>query len=280
MLFRSSLLGRYLAIVHNGNISMREIIPALTKEEKLGGHARRVMESYEKWLIGTPELDIIRMMGLFDRPATGDAIESLKKPPEIVGLTDTQRKLSWAQWKYAVSRLRELGLLGAEDGYHSDILDCHPLVREHFQEKLKNENPNAWIAANSKLYEYYRDIPNKTLPDTLVEMEPLFLAVSHGCKANKYQEAMAVYWERIQRKSEYYSLKVLGALGANLATLADFFDTQWDKPVDNISVFFKLEVLGSAGYILRALGQKQEAIQALRGGLIHSIRFQDRKSVV
>jgi len=190
-----SLLGRYLSIVHDGDINKRDLIPALTKEEKHGGHARRVMESYEKWLIGTPELEIVRMMGLFDRPADGGAIEALRKPPVIAGLTDIQGKLSQAEWKYAVKRLRDLRLLAAKDEYQPDSLDCHPLVREHFEEKLKDKNPNAWIEANSKLYEYYRDLPNKNFPDTMVEMEPLFLAVSHGCKAGRHQEAMeTVFW--------------------------------------------------------------------------------------
>ena len=59
-----NLLGRYLAVVHDGEIRKRDLIPHLTEEEEQGGHARRVMESYEKWLQGTPELDILYIRGI------------------------------------------------------------------------------------------------------------------------------------------------------------------------------------------------------------------------
>jgi hypothetical protein len=52
-----TLLGRYLAVVYKGDIRERDKIAELTKEPKQGGHARRVMESYEKWFEGQPELD-------------------------------------------------------------------------------------------------------------------------------------------------------------------------------------------------------------------------------
>jgi len=44
-----SLLGRYLAIVYQGDIRQRDKIARLTDEQNQGGHAKRVIESYEKW---------------------------------------------------------------------------------------------------------------------------------------------------------------------------------------------------------------------------------------
>ncbi|MCP4687494.1 MAG: hypothetical protein GY859_05545, partial [Desulfobacterales bacterium] len=35
------LLGRYLVVVHDGDVRKRDLIPALTEEEQKGGHARR-----------------------------------------------------------------------------------------------------------------------------------------------------------------------------------------------------------------------------------------------
>jgi hypothetical protein len=64
-----SLLGTYLAIVYQGDIRQRDKIARLTDEQNQGGHARRVIESYEKWFVGKPELNILRIMGLFDRSA-------------------------------------------------------------------------------------------------------------------------------------------------------------------------------------------------------------------
>ena len=74
-----TLLGSYLQVVHDGDIRKRGEVPRLTDERKQGAHARRVMESYEKWFEDKPELDILRLMGLFDRPAVGGAIASLTR---------------------------------------------------------------------------------------------------------------------------------------------------------------------------------------------------------
>ena len=47
-----NLPGRYLATVRKGDIRQRDKIARLTKEPELGGHAWRVMESYEGWFRG------------------------------------------------------------------------------------------------------------------------------------------------------------------------------------------------------------------------------------
>ena len=136
-----NLLGTYLTTVHEGEIRKRDLVPRLTDEQEQGGHAKRVMESYEIWLKGTPELDILYLMGLFDRPAPGGAIDELRKEPAIKELTDKLQGLSDANWQYAVKHLRDLRLLGQRDDLDPDKLDCHPLVREHFGQKLKENNP-------------------------------------------------------------------------------------------------------------------------------------------
>jgi hypothetical protein len=141
-----------------------------------GAHARRVMESYERWLQGEPELDILRLMGLFDRPAEKGALDALRKEPAIPGLTDSLQKLNETQWKFAVNNLRELRILAPEDQHAPDELDCHPLLREHFGEKLKAENIKAWQEAHGRLYEYYKTSA-KEFPDTLEEMALILTAL-------------------------------------------------------------------------------------------------------
>src|SRR5512136_2322423 len=124
------------------------------------------MESYEHWFKDKPELDILRLMGLFDRPAERGAIEALRAKPVIKGLTDKLQKLKDADWQYAVSNLRDLRLLAAADEGEPDTLDCHPLLREYFGEQLRASNPEAWREAHGRLYEYYKTHA-KELPDTI-----------------------------------------------------------------------------------------------------------------
>jgi hypothetical protein len=185
-----NLLGRYLAVVHGGEIRQKDRVPGLTAEEKEGGHARRVMEAYERWLgedkseirstksetnpndqitndqnkknktkapkptvsdfehsdfefvsdfdirisdfnsTTSPELTILYMLGLFDRPADKGAMDALRAGAPIAGLTTELQKLSDAQWLYALRHLRDLNLLAGDERQGSDVLDCHPLVRE------------------------------------------------------------------------------------------------------------------------------------------------------
>ena len=193
------LLGTYLSIVYKGDVQKRDRIARLTKEPKYGGHARQMMESYEAWFEDQPELDILRMMGLFDRPAESGAIDVLRAAPSITGLTSKLGVLSYEDWRFALNNLRKAGLLAKEDPAMPDALDCHSLIREHFGEKLKGDDPEAWKEAHNRLYEYYKT-KGKEYPDTIDETGPLYAAVSHGCRAGRYQDALYwVYWRRIRR---------------------------------------------------------------------------------
>ncbi len=261
-----TLLGGYLKVVYNGDVRQRDKIENLTKEKKHGGHARRIMESYEKWFKGKPELNILYIMGLFDRPAEGGAIQELKFEPAINGLTSDLKKLPHEKWQIALNHLRNVGLLADEDG-EPDKLDCHPLIREHFGDKLKKNNPDAWKEAHSRLYEYYKDT-TKELPETIEEMAPLYQAVAHGCQAGRYKEALdEVYWCRIQRGNEYFNHNKLGSFGTELATLSGFFDSLWSQPVAELTEVAQGFILNAAGFCLKALGRLAEAAQPIQAGL-------------
>jgi tetratricopeptide (TPR) repeat protein len=272
------LLGTYLSIVYKGDVEKRDRIAKLTKEKKYGGHARQVMESYEIWLKDQPELDILRMMGLFDRPAEGGAIEVLRAAPSIKGLTSKLGDLPTDDWRFALNNLRRAGLLAKEDPVMPDTLDCHALIREHFGEKLKGNNPEAWKAAHSRLYEYFKNRAEE-YPDTIEEMSPLYSAVAHGCQAGRYQDAMdEVYWRRIRRGDKAFNIKKLGAIGADLVAISGFFDSLRDKSVTELFEADKAYVLNEAGYDLRALGRLKEAAQPMKAGLEADIGLEDWKS--
>jgi tetratricopeptide (TPR) repeat protein len=261
-----TLLGKYLAVVYSGDVRKRNEIARLTDEEEQGGHAKRVMESYEEWFKGKPELDILRIMGLFDRPADGGAIEALRAKPPISGLTSDLQQLSDTKWRFTLNRLRKAGLL-ANEYSEPDKLDCHPLIREYFGENLKENNPEGWKEAHSRLYEYYKD-QAKEYPDTIQEMMPLYAAVAHGCQAGRYHVAFEdVYRQRIQRRNQYFDVKKLGAFGADLAALAGFFDSLWDKPVAGLTESNNSLVLGNTGTFLHTLGRLAEAAQPLKASM-------------
>ena len=261
-----TLLGSYLTIVYGGDVRKRDRIESLTDEEEHGGHAKRVMESYEKWFEGEPELNILYILGVFGRPAEDSAIKAIMTKPVIDGLTSDFKKLSSKNWFFALNHLMKAGLLTNEDG-ESDTLDCHPLIREYFGEELKKNNPDAWKEAHSRLYEYYKD-STKELPETIEEMAPLYQAVAHGCEAGLHQEALDdVYIGQIERGDESFSTVKLGAFGTDLAALSCFFDSLWSQPVAKLTETDQAFILSDTGFCLRALGRLAEVAQPLQAGL-------------
>ncbi len=107
------------------------------------------------------QLVLLRVMGLFDRPATWGAFLAVLAKPEIPGLTERLDEVTPGEWREAVSALRADGLLNpTPDGQdvldEGRIIDAHPLVREYFGRRLAIVAPEAWQAAHGRLYDYYR----------------------------------------------------------------------------------------------------------------------------
>ncbi|MGA7901855.1 MAG: serine/threonine-protein kinase, partial [Terrimicrobiaceae bacterium] len=228
-----TLLGSYLTDAYNGDIRCRkEVSEHLSHDVRQGVHARKVMESYQAWLGESPEVSVLRMLGLFDRPADEKALEVLLKPPAIPSLTESLTDLSQSEWRAILSRLRRARLLVGEDPHSPGQLDAHPLVREYFGEQLRDGQADAWKECNRRLYHYYRTLAPQ-LPNRFREMEPLFLAVICGCNAGLFREALhEVYIPRIQRGNAYFAANILGARGALLTALVHFFeDGRWSSPV-------------------------------------------------
>jgi tetratricopeptide (TPR) repeat protein len=219
-----TLLGSYLADAYGGDIRFRKEISAhLAHDVRQGLHARKVMESYHTWFGDGPELSVLCILGLFDRPADESVLGALLKPPAISGLTESLTHLMPAEWRTILSRLRRARLLAREDPHNPGQLDTHPLVREYFGEQLLTYRTDAWKEANKRLYHYYRSLAPE-LPENFREMEPLFLAVACGCNAGLFREVLhEVYLPRIQRGRTSFAANVLGARGALLSILARFF---------------------------------------------------------
>ena len=116
-----------------------------------GAHARKVMGSYQTWLGEGPELAVLRMLGLFDRPADEKALEALLKSPAIPGLTESLTDLRPTAWRTILAKLRRARLLAGEDPHNPGQLDTHPLVREYFGEQLRSQQAEAWKECNRRV---------------------------------------------------------------------------------------------------------------------------------
>jgi hypothetical protein len=271
------LLASFLKETQTGDVRRRDHVRAYfaDQENPRHDHAKRVMESYEKeWLAGRPVLlAIMHLIGLFDRPASGDCLSALRAKPAIEGLTDQIVKLSDSEWQRAVAHLREARLLAPPDPVAPDMLDAHPLVREWFGERLHNTHEAVWKAAHGRLYEHLRDTTNEGKTPTLDDIGPLYQAIAHGCRAHRYAEALHdVYADRICRfqadgQIEYYAALKLGALDSDLAAVFWFFEKPYELPMKTIQPSDRTWVLNIAGFCLRAQGRFRESVSAQRAGL-------------
>jgi hypothetical protein len=301
-----NLMGSFLAQAFRGDIRKRDLVKFEEADAEIqGGHAFRVMEAYEKWFVTGDEkakrqLAVLRLLGLFDRPADAGCLAALRKAPAIAKLTNPffhrckglagffgkVQPTSESEWNLAISRLADCGLVSYSkpaDAATLDVgtwtLDAHPLIRTYFAKQLREKNPEACRLAHRRLYEHLKNSTTKdrlTIKPTLEDLQPLYQAVTHGCQAGQHQAAYdEVYRSRICRDTEagnmHYSGKCLGAFGADLGALASFFAQPWNLPWPSLQGKSRALLMGDVAYCLRALGRTTEAIEPMRAALQHDV---------
>ena len=282
------LVGNYLLLIDDsgrrqGDIRQRHTMRLADAEHEYQndsrrayGHAFKAIEAYETWFAAGDEsarlqLSVLRLLGLFDRPAKAAALAALRQPP-IPGLTELWPGQTDRQWRITLARLQEIRLIdAAPDG----SIDAHPLIREYFGQQLRSRQPQAFQAAHGRLFDHLcQSTPHR--PDTLDGLQPLYQAVVHGCLAGRQQEACdKVYIDRILRgggADGFYSRTKLGAIGADLGAEAAFFEQTWTRVSANLSEGDQAWLLSEAAFSLHALGRITEALEPMRAGLEKRIR--------
>ncbi|MBX9637266.1 MAG: TIR domain-containing protein [Nitrosomonas sp.] len=264
------LLGNAIHTYLDGNVHKRDTLTELIGDyDDLERHAFKVMQAYSYWLDGTPELKLLQLLGLFDHPIETEVLQVLWQAQ----IPDLTANIDERAWKVAIRDLREKHRLLSMHENRLDLLDCHPLIREYFGKQLREKQLDAWRQAHTRLYEYYKVLPQKELPDTLEEMQPLFHAVAHGCAAGLYQQALEeVCWLRIRRRGNHFLTRKLGAFSDDLAAVANFFDPPWHTVVSGLTEFWQYGVLGWASSSLHALARLRESLELGRSAIELAIR--------
>jgi predicted acylesterase/phospholipase RssA len=138
-----TVLGSFLKRAYGGNIAKRDQVKLEKADATVqGGHAFRAMEAYEQWLLqggdeGLREVAILRLMGLFDRPADAVSIQKLRSAivrdfnEPLVGLSNEDLSLSL----FTLEEAHLLTVNRQESGEPKSI-DAHPLLREYFAGKI------------------------------------------------------------------------------------------------------------------------------------------------
>jgi nucleoside phosphorylase/AAA+ ATPase superfamily predicted ATPase len=253
------LLGRMLVNYFEQDIRYYREIPLL-EEETQGKHAEKVLNFYfNRWQDNEPEKLFLYLLGLFDRPMNEDEKTELFNKASIA---QPLAQLTTLELKQTIKRLRDLKLLSDDKNYY----DCHPIIRNYFGLKFKENNNELFKQAHLVLFEYYQGIPEKEfgkyLPDTLEEMLPLYRAVVYGCLADKYGQAFEVYKVRICREYEYYSQHNLGAYADEFTALSTFFPQGLEYPLHAILIEENQAwIYAETSFCLMSLGRLKEAVE-------------------
>jgi len=312
-----TLLGTFIAEVCGGDIKQRDrfkfgeiidtpeerdnadqtVIAAKRAENVMAGYLERFDElSRQAAGLGGAERVLLHLLGLFDRPADGDAVDLLLSE-HTPGLTDElffeqmeKRKGPFglfkatelreippgeraARLREAKARLRKLKLLAKPDPQDPRGLDAHPVVRAWFATRLLETQPGAARAAHEKLYGHYAATAPE-LPETLEEMEPLFHAIGHGVKAGRAQEVLNdVFRRRIMRVEEYYLHRKLGAFSSALSAVRQFFNIPEHEA--NLGSEDRAWIFNEGAFALAALGRLHESIKWRESGLLARVELGD-----
>lgn len=275
-----TLLGTFLRDTCRGDVRSRDRVAALDptalmeEDSERTGHAERVMASYETWFGPGPEITLLALLSLFDRPAEPFVLRVLTSDPAAGRLSRDLPEFETRAWTRVVARLREARLLSPALPDDAS-LDTHPLIRAYFARKLRSQDAEGWRTGHTTIYEHLKEVAPES-PDTLHDMMPLFHAVIHGCRAGMYYDAFhEVYQRRILHGDEHFSWKQLGTMSLDLAVLAGFFEGGWDNPVDSLSEADTSEIQSQVGIYLRALGRLDEAVSPMRDSILPAVQAGD-----
>jgi tetratricopeptide (TPR) repeat protein len=284
-----NIIGSYLRDAYGGEVRQRGLIkPEDASVEERGRHAFRAMDAYVEWFEGQGDkgaraLAILRLIGLFDRPANAGCLAALMNAPAIDGLTEPLVVLNKSERNAVLTRLVDAKLVtvNRDAGGALVTLDAHPLLREYFASELREGRPEAWQAAHRRLYEHLTATTQDKPEPTLDDLQPLYHAVAHRCRAGLQQEACdKVYRGRIMRGTGpdgFYSVNKLGAFGADLGAVACFFDPPWRRVSPSLTRQDQGWLLNEAALYLRTLGRLADALEPMRAALALDVEDENWK---
>ncbi|MEX0964265.1 MAG: hypothetical protein WDZ52_09535 [Pseudohongiellaceae bacterium] len=266
-----SLLAGYLLVVHDGAVSNFRGLDSLTTIQTFNSHAGSIVRAYLRWFESSSEISLLNLLGLFDRAIAIDDVKALVESEVINGLTEDLIRLSESQWSYAVKKLEDANLISKFKRGGLTMIDCHPLVRDFLNQRLKLENAEVWRQGNRMIFTFLQSTAIEN-PSTMMQLEPLFRAVVHGTRAGLFEESFQLYFERIKRKQ--FSIFTEGSHHADQSCIRAFFRRPWSEPVEQLSESASFYLLSCAAANLIYLGKIDAAIAPS----IQSIRWFQRNA--
>ena len=224
-----------------------------------------------------------------DQTGPAAAVES-PSHGAIPGLTDLASKANEGEVNLAIGRLVEYDLITKVTDSRirlsvpswpavaasEVVLDAHPLIREYFAGSLKSEDrsengcvstfnlhPSSFREAHRRLYVHLKQSTLEQ-PDDLNDTMPLYHAVAHGCAAALYEEAFAIYWERITLGDTFKTLRTCGWYGQDESAMNCFTDESGDVS-PQVPLQIQALIRSIAAFCARARGDFNSLPQMIGG---------------
>ncbi len=252
-----SLLGGYLSIVHDGAIEKYSEIESLFDEKQQSGHAQSIMNAYLEWFNGSMELELLYLIGLFDRAVSYKQLKQLANDKKFGDELEFLGKAREIDWKYSINSIVNSKLVSKLQFDGEDFLDCHPIVRDFLSLRLASSKSDFWLQGHKAIFELMLT-SRKDTSDTTLSMEEMNTAVLHGALSQNYQEAFNFYFHEIRRMQ--FSLPKEGSHHADNNCIKLFFEKQWEVPHASLTEESKIFLLMAASTNLIYLGKITEAL--------------------
>lgn len=248
------LLSGYLRTVYDGDARMWESSGLAKAVSGEGGNASAIMDQYATWFEGRPELQLLRLLGLFNREATEEELGALRELPVRRGLNDQLASMTRAEMAYTLDSLRRAGMI--ENHNSREVIEAHPLVREYFQRNFRSENIEAFRDGHRRL----RDLlaaKASDKPDDLTECAPVINAIWHATRAGDNAAALgSLYWPRLAQEHHFLRDGV-GAAASNHAVLSYLLEDTGGTPLSDMDT---AKLLADQSLDLRMMGNTAEAV--------------------
>ncbi len=224
-------------------------------------HPRRVLQALERRL-DPAELDLLGMLGLFDRPAEQDEVDGvLSADPGSPLFADFGRQ-SWVRKCAVLERLRSLRVLTANNSLRPSTIDSHPIVRDHFGGRLEKSQPDLWREGHRRIAAHLEE-RSAHADGRLLRTQLVLESVAHACRAHDYQHALALYREAVAPHRSH-ARRAVPASTTHTNTLEYFLDSDRRRPVAELhEESDRAFILHEYGHYLFELGRLEDSLEFL-----------------
>ena len=278
------LLGSYLAERYRGEArDWRECV-GQGWDQSGNGHqqARHILHYYGKWLDQQPaKAQFLRLLALFLDSASRKHLDALFRKPAVAGLTGVLTKLSWPERDAVIFELARSGLVQKDAEHHWQALTLHPIIHEHFRNKLRDGHRAAWRAGNRLMAEELSPAGCES-PSSDSAALLLLASLVHRCRAGDHREAYELYKKHVfersgQRQAEDRSTwgedlaRRFGLWGEDLRALLSFTqNNDWRRPAATLNSQQAYFVIVQIGIRYRWLGRLSDCCDVM-GELVRKL---------